>query len=46
LLTSGAYNLKLTVIGNHSTWTDKAGTLFGSTGNYVSIDRAVVLNEM
>ena len=41
-LTGGSHSLKLTVIGDHSNWTDKAGTQFGSTGNYVSIDRAIV----
>jgi hypothetical protein len=42
LLTKATYTLKLTVVGDHSSWTDKAGTVYGSTGNYVSIDRAVV----
>lgn len=42
LLTRGSYTLKLVVIGAHSTWSDKAGTVYGSTGDYVSIDRAVI----
>lgn len=42
LLTSGAYTLRLTVSGSHGTWTDKAGNVYGSTDNYVAIDRAVV----
>jgi len=42
LLKTGSYTLKLTVLGDHSNWSDKAGDQFGSTGNYVSIDRAVV----
>ena len=42
VLKSGSYTLKLTVLGEHSNWSDKAGDQFGATGNYVSIDRAVV----
>jgi hypothetical protein len=38
----GSYTLKLTVLGDHSNWSDKAGTQFGSTGNSVSVDRVVV----
>lgn len=41
-LANGTYSLKLTVVGDHGTWSDKAGTVFGSTGNYVSIDRVVI----
>jgi hypothetical protein len=41
LLTAGTYTLKLTVSGSHGTWTDKAGNVYGSTDNYVAIDRAV-----
>ncbi len=41
-LPPGSYTLKLTVLGDHSSWSDKAGTQFGSTGNYVSVDRVVV----
>jgi hypothetical protein len=44
LLARGTYTLKVTVLGDHSTWSDKAGTVYGSTGNYVSIDRAVVVD--
>jgi hypothetical protein len=44
-LASGSYTLKLTVAGDHGTWSDKAGTVFGSTGNYVSVDRVVVSDE-
>jgi hypothetical protein len=42
LLTSGGYSLKLSVVGDHGVWSDKAGTIFGSTANYVSVDRVVI----
>lgn len=42
LLTAGTYTLTLTVSGSHGTWTDKAGHVYGSTDNYVTMDRAVI----
>jgi hypothetical protein len=42
LLATGTYTVKVTVSGSHGTWTDKAGNVYGSTDNYVAIDRAVV----
>ena len=42
LLTTGTYTLRMTVSGSHGNWTDKAGNVYGSTDNYVAIDRAVI----
>lgn len=31
------YILKITALGEHGNWSNKAGTIFGSTNNYISI---------
>ena len=36
------YTLTVTVMGEHGNWWDKRKNLFGSTGNFVSLDKIVV----
>jgi len=36
------YVLKVSVIAEHGKWSDKKGTVYGSTGNYVSVDRILI----
>jgi hypothetical protein len=42
VLPHGKYTLVVTVLGEHWSWTLKNGTVTGSSGNYVSIDKIVV----
>ncbi|GAE83759.1 family 43 glycosylhydrolase [Bacteroides reticulotermitis] len=37
LLPSGQYTLTIEVLGEHTTWTDKSKTVYGSTDHYVTI---------
>jgi hypothetical protein len=38
------YTLVVTVMGQHGNWSDKRKNFFGSTGNFVSLDK-IVVNE-
>lgn len=42
-LPKGNYELLVKVLGEHSSWSDKRRSDYGSTGNTVSIDKLVVL---
>ena len=42
VLEPGAYTLKVTVLGEHFNWTTKSGKVWGSTGDFVSLDRVIV----
>ncbi|MGQ7944546.1 family 43 glycosylhydrolase [Flavobacterium sp. WC2509] len=42
ILNKGNYKLIVTVTGEHGNWYKKDGTGFGSTGNFVSVDRIIV----
>lgn len=44
LMDRGDYTLTVTVTGEHGNWTDKKKIIYGSTGNYVSLDK-IVINE-
>ncbi len=39
------YVLTFSVIGAHGNWTDKAGTIFGSNGDFVSVNKVVVRQD-
>lgn len=41
-LKKGIYTLNLVVVGAHSVWYNKARNVFGSTKNYVSVDRIIL----
>jgi hypothetical protein len=36
------YVLKVSVIAEHGKWPDKKGTVYGSTGNFVSVDKILI----
>ena len=36
------YILTVTVAGEHGTWSDKKKNIYGSTGNFVSIDKLII----
>ena len=36
------YTLVVTVMGEHGNWSDKRGNIYGSTGNFVSLDRIII----
>lgn len=42
LLPKDNYTITITVMGEHGNWWNKKGTKFGSTGNFVSLDRLVI----
>ncbi|WP_281637296.1 family 43 glycosylhydrolase [Flavobacterium marginilacus] len=42
VLKKGSYKLIVTVVGEHGNWYKKDGTGFGSTGNFVSLDKIIV----
>lgn len=42
VMPKGKYTLKVTVSGEHGNWSDKKKNLYGSTGNYVSIDKIII----
>lgn len=44
VLKKGNYKLIVTVVGEHGNWYKKDGTEFGSTGNFVSVDKIIVKN--
>lgn len=44
LMPKGSYTLTLTVSGEHGNWSDKKKSVYGSTGNYLSLDN-IVINE-
>lgn len=46
VLPAGKYRMTVTVEGMHPVWSDKKKTIFGSTGNYVRLDRVVLSNPM
>ncbi|CAD0002398.1 family 43 glycosylhydrolase [Flavobacterium salmonis] len=39
----GTYKLIVTVAGKHGNWYKKDGTEFGSTGNFVSLDKLIII---
>lgn len=43
VLKKGNYKFTVTVLGEHGNWYKKDGTEFGSTGNFVSIEKIVVV---
>lgn len=38
VLAPGQYTLTIEVLGEHTTWTDKSKTIYGSTDNYITIE--------
>lgn len=42
LMAKDRYTLTLTVSGEHGNWSDKKKSIYGSTGNYISIDKLVI----
>jgi hypothetical protein len=42
VLPKGNYNITVTAVGEHGNWYKKDGTGFGSTGNFVSVDKIIV----
>ncbi|HTG65273.1 MAG TPA: family 43 glycosylhydrolase [Flavobacterium sp.] len=44
VLKKGDYTFTVTVLGKHGNWYKKDGTGFGSTGDFVSIDKIIVKN--
>ncbi len=44
VLKPGNYNLTVTVLGERFNWTTKNGKVWGSTGDFVSVDKIVVIN--
>jgi len=42
VLKKGNYTILLTVMGQHSKWSDKRKTDYGSTGNFVSVEKFIV----
>ena len=43
-LKKDSYTLIVTVMGEHGNWSDKRKNIYGSTGNFVSLDK-IVINE-
>jgi len=44
VLPKGEYKLTLSTMGERPNWTDKSKTAYGSTGNFISLDK-VIINE-
>jgi hypothetical protein len=44
VLPRGRYTLRVTVRAEHGSWTDKKKTIYGSKGNFVSLEK-IVVNE-
>ncbi|KDN55738.1 family 43 glycosylhydrolase [Flavobacterium seoulense] len=42
VLPKGNYNITVTVVGEHGNWYKKDGTGFGSTGNFVALDKVII----
>jgi hypothetical protein len=42
LMPKGKYTLSVTISGEHGNWTDKSKRIYGSTGNYFSLDKVLV----
>jgi len=42
VLTKGNYTFTVTVVGAHGNWSNKKGTVFGSTGDFVSVDKIMM----
>lgn len=42
VLPKGNYNITVTVAGDHGNWYKKDGTGFGSTGDFVALDRIII----
>jgi hypothetical protein len=40
------YTLTVTVVGEHGNWSDKRKNVYGSTGNFVSLDKIVSMNNV
>lgn len=43
VLEKGKYTLILTNLGEHGNWTTKKGITYGSTGNFISVDKLIVI---
>lgn len=43
ILKKSKYKLTVTVLGDHGNWYKKDGTKFGSTDNYISLDKIIVI---
>ena len=44
ILKKGNYKFTLTVLGKHGNWSNKKGDIFGSTGNFISVDKIIIKN--
>lgn len=42
ILDKGRYALTVTVVGEHGNWYKKDGTKFGSSGNFISVDKILI----
>lgn len=42
-LPSGKYTLIMSVMGDHCSWSDKKRTKYGSTGDFISLDKLVII---
>lgn len=42
VLPKGNYNITVTVVGEHGNWSNKKGDQFGSTGNFISVDKIII----
>ncbi len=42
ILKKGNYKFIVTVLGKHGNWYKKDGTEFGSSGNYISVDKIII----
>ena len=42
LMAKGKYTLTVTVLGEHGNWSDKKKNIYGSMGNYISLDQITI----
>ena len=42
VLAKDKYSFTVSVIGAHGNWSNKKGTIFGSTGDFVSVDKIII----
>jgi hypothetical protein len=45
VLDPGTYTLTVTVLGEHFSWTTKDGTVWGSTGDFICVDKIVIVEN-
>ncbi|MDP4290904.1 MAG: family 43 glycosylhydrolase [Bacteroidota bacterium] len=45
VLEKGKYTLSVTVTGEHGNWSDKKKNTFGSTGNFISVNKVLIQNQ-